>query len=216
MKETIQLIDSIPIIISYVAFGSVFLFTFNFITYKDRQVEIKNYLISCVTASFVIRIILNQLFKTIPENSKKYFLIGCVFSAVTAYIGGIICNSKRFNRVIQLLGIYRTTNNVIWKDVIEPYTWLFMHINGEDYGYLGEVKYVKKKTSTPKVVLKNYSKVNIKTGKDIVDYCDDKNRTILIDSKNTDIVEIIYTGDKSPTKEAIRRLKQSVVAFLKK
>lgn len=216
MKEIIELISYIPTIVSYVAFGGIFLFTFNFITVKEQRDKTDNFLIACITVSFVIKTILSQILKTIAEDSGKYLLIGCTFSAVIAYLFGLVCNSRRFNNLLLKLGINRTTNGNIWKDIIRPYTWLLVHINGEEYGYLGEVKNVEEHTSAPKIVLKNFSKINIRTGSEIVDYSDDKNRSVLIDTKCADVIEVIYTDYKPPTPELISIIKERVVTFLKK
>lgn len=67
-----------------------------------------------------------------------------------------------------------------------------VHIKDKDYSYFGAVCFVEEHTSNPKVVLCNYKLIQMSTGETVVDYSNNSNKTIMLDTSNFDIVEIIY------------------------
>lgn len=218
MDNIEELISKIPIIISYVAYGAVFLSLYNFLKLKESKLDTKSYLVSCLTISYIIRAITRFILSPrIADDSTGFILVGILISVVSAYLFGIVSRNKRFNKFLLKIGIERTVSGgSFWDDVIDSYTWLLMHINGEEYGYLGEVVFIEENTSVPKFLLQRYQKIDIHTGDVIEDYSENFDMKIVIDSKKSDIIEVIYTSKESPTKEKLRELKSKVVEILNK
>lgn len=215
MEEILDLINSLPLIMSYIVYGSLFLSIFNFITFKSKKYEIKHYFISCITVSFIIKIIFDwilNLWSThttvkIATDTVEYYLLSFGFTVIVAYIGGILFSSKCFNRLLLNFGIKRTVNENIWEDVIQNDTWLYIHMKNEDYGYLGLHRYSEENCSNPKIVLGFYQLIEKSTGKVVTDCSDDDNKLIMIDTKNVDTIEIIYQNSMVNKNKTIFKIK---------
>ena len=219
MGDLLDLINSLPLIMSYIVYGSLFLCIFNFITFKSKEYEIKHYFISCITVSFIIKVIFNWILNLwgthitirIVENTIEYYLLSFGFTAITAYLSGILFSSKCFNKLLLNLGTKRTANTNIWDDIIENETWLYIHIKNKDYGYLGLHKYSEENCSSPKIVLCHYQLIEMSTGEVVTDYSDDNNRLIMIDTKDVDTIEIIYRNPMANKKKTIFKIKSLCV-----
>ena len=207
IDKILELINSLPLIISNVAYGALFLVVFKFVTFKDKEDYIKTNLINCITTNFILVIIFNCIFKFIEKltqiaikpNTNIYYFLMIVFTLIFAYIFGLIVTNQKFNKILLRVGIKRTTNDNIWDDVIQSYTWLYVHMKGKDFAYLGEVKYVEEHTDNPKIVLCNYKLMKMSTAEAVVDYTDDKTRMVMLSPDDYDIVEII-PADKTKNK----------------
>lgn len=197
MTETLKgIIESLPIIISYIAYGSVFLAIYRFITFKDKKQELTEYFLSCATISFVIKtlcsIILALLKLSKYENTWIYYFCVLIITSILAFIIAQVSKSKRFNRFLLRIKIERTTNSTIWDDVLEPNTLLVVHIKNKDLAYVGYHKYSEDRCSNPKIVLYYYQLVELSTTNVLVDYSKDSNRAIMIDTNEIDTIEFVY------------------------
>ncbi len=203
MNNILELINSLPTIMSYVIYGALFLIIFCFIAFKDRKVKsVDHFFILSVLISFILKNIfecLIWLFKRITtlevnKDSPFYYISLLLFTILLSYLFGIIINQKWFNDFLMHIGIERTTNGNIWNDVIQSYTWVCVHVKDEKYYYLGEVEFIEEDCIDPKIVLCRYQFIDKNTGKVFVDYSYDINRRIILHTDNVDAIEIIYTN----------------------
>ena len=203
MSEFINLIQNngLAPVISYFVYGAIFLAVYHFVTFKNSEHDKAFHLISCITVSFIIKILYDNIINAIhskfnnflTENSYSYYVVLLFITIIAAYMSGIIMTSKTFNKILLRFNVKRTTNKNIWPDVIKKDTWLCIHIRDEKYEYLGAFRYAEEGKDNPKFVLSNYRVVDHLTKEVKTDYADDDNRRIVIDTKNVDIIEVIYT-----------------------
>lgn len=199
MSDITSLINNLPIIISYIAYGLIYLSVFNFIR-SEKKEKTKIYFLSCVAISFIIEIIFDFITKLankipgidIEEDSGLYYLLCMLFTLLIAYISAKVFTSKWFNSLLLNIGIHRTTNSNIWNDISVNHTWLYIHLKNDENGYWGECKYIEENCSNPKIVLYSYQIINTKTGETVIDYSEDINKCIMVDTNDIKAIEITY------------------------
>lgn len=191
------LIENIPKIISYVVYGYVFLVAYYWISFKDNK-DFNNLLIKSIAASYLLTSIYNLLIEKYNVIfSNEYYMVISYFtvSAVLGFIIGKIVSHRWFNLLLHKLHIGRTTNENIWDDVIKPYTWICVHMK-DGSSYLGQYRYGEPFKSEPIIVLATYQKLD-KDNDVVIDNSLDMSRSIMINTKDFEKIEIIYTPIKS-------------------
>ena len=107
----------------------------------------------------------------------------------------VICYFAISALSVYKLHIGRTTNENIWDDIIKPYTWLCIHMK-DGSSYLGQYRYGEPFKSEPIIVLATYQKLD-KDNDVVIDNSQDMTRTIMINTKDFEKIEIIYTSVQS-------------------
>lgn len=199
------LIDNIPKIISYVVYGYVFLIAYYWISFKDNK-DFNNLLIKSIATSYLLTSIYNLFIEkyNIVFNNDYYKVI-CYF-AISATLGfaiGKIVSHRWFNLLLHKLHIGRTTNENIWDDIIKPYTWICVHMK-DGSSYLGQYRYGEPFKSEPIIILATYQKLD-KDNDVVIDNSKDMDRSIMINTKDFDRIEIIHTPVKQKVWEWIRK-----------
>lgn len=191
------LIDNIPTIISYVVYGYVFLVTYYWISFKDNN-DFNNLLIKSIATSYLLTSIYDLIiekYRIIFTNEYYKVISYFAISAILGFMVGKILSHRWFNLLLHKLHIGRTTNENIWDDVIKPYTWLCIHMK-DGSSYLGQYRYGEPFKSEPIIVLATYQKLD-KDNDVVIDNSQDTSRTIMINTKEFEKIEIIYTPDQS-------------------
>lgn len=191
------LIDNIPTIISYVVYGYVFLVTYYWISFKDNN-DFNNLLIKSIATSYLLTSIYDLIiekYRIIFTNEYYKVISYFAISAILGFMVGKILSHRWFNLLLHKLHIGRTTNENIWDDVIKPYTWLCIHMK-DGSSYLGQYRYGEPFKSEPIIVLATYQKLD-KDNDVVIDNSQDTSRTIMINTKEFEKIEIIYTSVQS-------------------
>lgn len=191
----IYLIDNIPKIISYIVYGYVFLVAYYWISFKDNK-DFNNLLIKSIAASYLLTSIYNLIVVkcNIIFGNENYKVI-CYFgiSAASGFVIGKIISHRWFNYLLHKFHVGRTTNENIWDDVIKPYTWICVHMK-DGSSYLGQYRYGEPFKSEPIIILATYQKLN-ENNDVVIDNSQDMNRTIMINTKDFEKIEVIYTPE---------------------
>lgn len=185
-----------PQVLSYIVYGYVFLTAYYWISFKDDK-DLKNLLTKSVAVSFILMSTYDTILERINYSFASETLKTVLFvliSSVLGFVIGAITSHRNFNLLLHKLHIGRTTNTNIWDDVIKSSTWVraFMKDNSS---YLGQYRYGEPFKSEPIIVLATYQKLD--ADNDIViDNHNDPNRVIMLNTKDFDKIEIIYTPVK--------------------
>lgn len=193
----IYLIDNIPTIISYIVYGYVFLVAYYWISFKDNK-DFNNLLIKSIATSYLLTSIYDLfIVKYSIIFTNEYYKVICYFaiSALLGFVVGKTLSHRWFNLLLHKLHIGRTTNENIWDDIIKPYTWLCIHMK-DGSSYLGQYRYGEPFKSEPIIVLATYQKLD-KDNDVVIDNSQDMTRTIMINTKDFEKIEIIYTSVQS-------------------
>lgn len=191
------LIDNIPRIISYVVYGYIFLVAYYWISFKDNK-DFNNLLIKSIATSYLLTSIYDlfvEKYNIVFINEYYKVIYYFAISAILGFAIGKIISHRWFNLLLHKLHIGRTTNENIWDDAIKPYTWLCIHMK-DGSSYLGQYRYGEPFKSEPIIVLATYQKLN-KDNDIVIDNSQDISRTIMINTRDFEKIEIIYTPAQS-------------------
>lgn len=216
MDDILAIISSLPTIMSYIIYGFIFVSIFNFITIKRTNNENNHFVVSCISISFILRCIYEYLFglfdkyglATVQIGSAGFYVVTVIITIAVAYILGIVVSSKYVNDVLLRIGVKRTVNSNMWQDIVGDNMWMFLKFKEEDYGYLGICKYVEEESGKPRILLQRYQLIEVSTGDVKVDYSNEVNRCILIDTNDIDTIELIYTDNDKES--FLSKIKQSL------
>ena len=191
-----EFIDQIPVILSYIVYGYIYLAAYYWITFKDNK-DFSNFIIKSVAVSFILRnlyeCILLRGNSDVNINSPKVVIVFAIISAVLGFIIGKIITHRFFNRFLHFLHIGRTTNENIWDDIIKPNTWVRVFMK-DGSSYLGQYRYGEPFKSEPIIVLSTYQKLDKDTDV-VIDNSQNNNELIMINTKDFDRIEITYTNE---------------------
>lgn len=121
-------------------------------------------------------------------------ILFAVLSGLFGLILGKIVVHKKFNDLLCRLHIYRTANQNIWDDVIEPFTWVRVFMK-DGTSYLGQYKYGEPFKSEPIIVLATYQKLD-KDSDVVIDNSGKPDELIMLNTKDFDRIEITHSLDK--------------------
>lgn len=176
-------------------YGYLFLTAFKWITFKDDN-NFKNLIIKSVVANYILLNIYNPIIKTIKihfcNESIKILTLAAISVVLGLLAGKIFCH-RLFNVFLSKINIGRTTNDNIWNDVIRHPTWLRVYMK-DGTSYLGQYRFGETRKSEPIIVLRTYQKFDADTNI-LLDFTQDPNRYIMINTSEFEKIEIIYTPD---------------------
>lgn len=205
------LIDNIPEIISYIVYGYVFLVAYYWISFKDNR-DFNNLLIKSIAMSYLLTTIYNLVVSKYNIVFKNEYYMVIYYFAISAILGfaiGKIISHRWFNLLLHKLHIGRTTNENIWDDVIKPYTWLCVHMK-DGSSYLGQYRYGEPFKSEPIIMLATYQKLD-KDNDVVIDNSQDPTRSILLNTKDFEKIEVIYTPTKSKDNRFVSWFREKVL-----
>lgn len=164
-------------------------------SFKDSK-DFKNVIIKSIVISYILTTVYDIIIQKSRISFPNYLyqvVIYFVCSAVLGIIFGKIVTHRYFNYALHKLHIGRTTNTNIWDDAIKPYTWIRVFMK-DGSSYLGQFRYGEPFKSEPIIVLATYQKLD-KDNDIVIDYSDNKNELIMINTKDFDRIEITYSAD---------------------
>lgn len=189
----IKIIENIPMIVSYIVYGYVYLTAYYWISFKDKT-SFNNFVIKCVASNYILTTIYDMKFSTnvfLTEHIYLKTILYLLISLVLGLLCGGITSSKKFNDVLRFVRIQRTANDNIWTDVIQSNTFLKIYMN-DNTSYTGLCHYVETYQREPIIVLSRYKYFDA-DGKIEYDCFNDKNYFVMINSKDFERIEIIYS-----------------------
>ena len=167
-----------------IAYGYVFICTYNFICSKDNNVNQKYKIITSV----VLNYFLVQIYHCIPHLPKDNFLIYIVVSVVLSYIIGRIVVSKAWEVILLRIGIHK-----------EEGCGILISQKDSNIKYYGSMRFYETHNNQPVVALSNYK---VFRGNDlenpIEDHSDNTNAMVSLKITADTIVQIYSVQKKLP------------------
>lgn len=217
MEDVLTLVGNLPVIISYLVYGSIFICVFEFIALKENKRDgYTHYFVSCIVLSFVFKMIyetfvtlITNIFHTqIDTSGVIYYLITIVTTVVIAYLAGLMFTTEKINPFLLKIGINRTINPYFWKDIYHDGSYCIIRLK-DGYGiYFGALKYIEEFAHNPKIALTCYAVANSATKQIVEDYHTDVNSIIVLDADDIKTIEIVYTDGQ--TTEPWDRFKEKI------
>ena len=188
----------------YMVQGYVFISIYNFIRFKQN--DLNHIFFKSIVTSYILKILFDWVFVksvnvddtvvrlvrlvNVEYESIVYCILLLLCSAILSFILAIITQHEKFNKLLLLAGIKRTTNSNIWEDVVKPNCWLMVYLNSRDLVYFGQYKYGEEFTSKPLLVLEHYQVMDLDGN--IKSNCSNSSEVAIIDTKDIERIEIVY------------------------
>lgn len=200
-KDVTEFINAIPLILTNVIFGFIFISVFRLVVRHKYDANPKALTISSIAMSFILKLVFdagnNLLYdKTgvwLQPNTFWYYVIFIVFTVLLAYGIGRMVDANWFDKVLQRIGIDHTIRPTIWDDLIQDGTAADIRLKtNPDIIYHGEVKLVEEDVSEPTIALCYYNVIDGNTNKCLKDYTYDANKVFVTSYKNILQIQFNY------------------------
>lgn len=181
--EMILLLDSIPKVLQYFIPGYWSLFIFRYFCSKRMSNYMMN-LMSCVVSYILMAIITFMRVKIgflllIPDNALVNSAIAIFMGTVLSICIALIVSRKWFSNVM-VYWFHKTTNDDIWRDVIN---WkdgsnLKIYLKDQEYYLIGHQKNMEEKGEESWIAISAFGKFDKKTNENYREepsYLDDEN-----------------------------------------
>lgn len=185
-----EIINQLPQILSYIVPGYIFLTIYQWTRFRDGD-SLKNIVLKSIVVSYVIKILLNILFKElhIAINDEIIFVGICIIIAtISSILLSIIISSRRYNKILRILNISRTTNKNIWDDVYQNGTALKIYQSDGTF-YVGHLRFCEENQREPLVVLSRYGLFD-ENNNILIDKTEDSSEEIMLNTKDFKKIEI--------------------------
>lgn len=188
----IDLIDNIPYILSFVIPGYILLSTYYWVSFADSK-NFNNLIIKSVAASYILGVVFDFIFNRIHLTIllEQRIILLSITALLLGVVLGELCHSTIFNNILLKLHIYRTTNDDFWMDVFKDNTWVRVFLK-DGKSYLGLYKYGQPNKDEPIIALSMYQKLDDE-GHVIIDNSSNPKELIVLNTKDFDRIEIIYS-----------------------
>jgi hypothetical protein len=186
-------INGFSIVFSLVL-GFIMLSTYNFVNYN----KLLDNGVTTIFSSFIVGYMYYYIVTFIPFSLGLFVdCIGIILiGIILAYIVARIISNKHIATILAKLKIRRTVNHIIWTDLIDMDYTMKVQVNMADgYSYVGFLGITESYSQTPVVSLYGYKIINTKTNIALADYSRVSNRTIVLDTRKANSVELIYGTD---------------------
>ena len=185
-----EIINQLPQILSYIVPGYIFLTIYQWTRFRDGD-SLKNIVLKSIVVSYVIKILLNILFKElhIAINDEIIFVGICIIIAtISSILLSIIISSRRYNKILRILNISRTTNKNIWDDVYQNGTALKIYQSDGTF-YAGHLRFCEENQRESLVVLSRYGLFD-ENNNILMDKTEDSSEEIMLNTKDFKKIEI--------------------------
>lgn len=189
-----ELINNIPTLLDYIVLGYIFLSAYywtSFIKFENSKIFI--------VKSIVISYILKNFYKAtilclVPKKLITSIHITILLYIITLILGlglGRIFHTVWFGDLLIKLNLGRTLNSNIWDDIFKSGMILRIYMK-DGSSYIGQYCKSEEHTREPLILLTNYQKWN-KNDEIVLDYFDDKDRFVLLNTKDFESIRIDYS-----------------------
>lgn len=198
----LELINNIPTVMLYMAQGYVFISVYNFMLCKTS--ELNHLFFKSVVVSYVLKVIFDSILTIMPNcevNGTGYVPLLFIFSAFCGYVCALLFKSEKVNDFLLKIGIDRTVNESIWRDVIKKYTWVLYYCKSTKLAYYGQYKYGEEFGSEPIIALIRYQVMDL-DGNIIEDNSNDYNQVVLLNTKDFERIELVYEDNSLSSQQS--------------
>lgn len=188
------MIELLPEIIFYIAYGYIFLFFYQWVTLKDSK-DVKNIIITSIVLNYVLITIYTVVFNIINIQISNSVIVYSILSAVLGLLIGRLVISEKWNDVLKKFKLGRTVNKNIWDDILQDGVWLQIYLKDGSY-YVGQYSLCEEHKRYPIVVLKHYQYVD-KDNNMIYDYFDNPYELIMLNTNDFERIHVTTDANKS-------------------
>lgn len=196
-----KLIELLPQLIVYIVLGFIFLRIFRYMCTIKNSDEYEH----IIWESLMVGFVLKHCYAIIPFSiNYTVDIIGMIIT--TIIIAGITAkgySSKKLDRILQRIGIHRTRNKCIWKDIEDPDFIITADVmNPSTYeAYHGVIVYYEEFERQPQIVLNHYQYwEDWHKDETKMDFANDPSKIVLVDTTQFSRITISYDKNSSKIK----------------
>ena len=189
-----ELIELLPEIIFYIAYGYIFLFFYQWVTLKDSK-DAKNIIITSIVLNYVLITLYTVVFNIINIQISNTVIVYSILSAVLGLLIGKLVLSEKWNDVLKRFKLGRTVNKNIWDDILQDGVWLHIYLK-DGSSYLGQYSLCEEYKRYPIVVLKHYQYVDCDNNM-VYDYFDNPYELVMLNTNDFEKIHVTTNVQKS-------------------
>lgn len=199
-----KLIEFLPQIIIYIVLGFVFLRIFRYMCTIKNSEGYEH----IVWESLLVGFVLKHCYMLIPFSVNYVVdIIGMIIT--TVFLAGIMSklySSRKVDNVLRYIGVHRTRNKYIWKDIEDPdYIMVADVINPDTKeAYHGVVIYYEEFERYPQIVLNHYQYWENWHDNLTMDFSNDPSKVVLVDTTRFSRITISYDSKSKKIKRIIK------------
>lgn len=171
--------------------GYLFIWVYRYVLYKDQNShnQVSYLMFVSIVASYILKTTYD-LFPFVSDSRPWYLAVFLCFSGIAGYLLAIAANLSFVNNLRKTLKIFRSPNDDIWDDALKPSMWIRVWLSESGKSYMGQMKYLENYEREPIVVLEHYVFLD-DDGSELVDNSKDNTRTVMLNLRNFERIEMI-------------------------
>ena len=200
-----SIFENLPNYIIYIILGFLFLRVFKYMCTLKNSNEYEHVLMESVLVGFILK----QFYDLFPSINDAIDIIGMTIATIIiAVIFAKFYSSKFIDKILCMMGVHRTRNKYIWKDIEDPDYRIVADVFNPDTNeaYHGVVIYYEEFKEHPQIVLNYYQYFeNWHNGKVTMDFSKNPNKVVIVDTEQFSRVTISYDKNSHKIKPLIKK-----------
>ncbi len=198
-----KLIDFLPQVIIYIILGFIFLRIFRYMCTIKNSDEYEH----IIWESLLVGFVLKHCYMLIPFSVNYIVdIVGMIILTIFLSAGiSKIYSNRKIDEVLQKIGIHRTRNKYLWKDIEDSdYRMVVDAMNPDTQElYHGVVIYYEEFMKHPQLVLNHYKYWENFHKEAIMDYTNDPSKVVIVDTNQFSRITISYDSNSKKIKRLI-------------
>lgn len=191
MMNIIELINNIPLLLSYFIPGYIFISCYRWTSFSNKNND--NALVcKSVVTSYIFVLFWKIVWKTdVLLDSQILFI--CLINLILGIFTGNFSKTEKCSTILSKLKIERTLCNNIWVETVTGNDYLRIFMD-DGTSYMGLCKLLEESCREPIIILWYYQKLDI-DGSVLIDHSEDPKEQIIINTKS--VVRMELTKQKA-------------------
>ena len=200
MSDIITFIEKLPVILSYIVYGGVFLNIYSFLSLKPKKEGNIYRLMSYVIISYIFKLFYDTmstcLFGISDTGSLVYLSVTVGLTILLAFALSAASKSSLARKIFDRLRIKRTPNDYVWNDLIDKNMWVIAKRRDSNEIYFGFANFIEESQRNPIIALKHYAIGDCAKHLLVFDKTED-DCYLVIRSEEMETIEILYNDGNS-------------------
>ena len=198
MNWVLEFVNNIPVILTYVVPGYLFLAIYRYMLFKDENASDRtaSLLLNSIITSLVLKALYDVAASMLHQSQASgTYLAGIILWGVLAgFVSAKFVETSVMDWLLGFLNINRTVHSNIWDDALAEGQWIRIWLPNSERSYYGMVAAAENYNREPIILLRNYQFLD-DDGTTLIDNVADTRRTVLLNLSGFERVEIVEAED---------------------
>lgn len=208
-----SIFENLPNFIIYIILGFLFLRVFKYMCTLKNSNEYEHVLMESILVGFILKQGYNLIIPSINDTIDIIIMI--IITIIIAILFAKLYSSKFIDKFLYMMGVHRTRNKYIWKDIEDQDYRIVVDVFNPDTNeaYHGVVIYYEEFKEHPQIVLNYYQYFeNWHNGKVTMDFSKNPNKVVIVDTEQFSRVTISYDKNSHKIKPLIKNRDSKKIA----